>query len=639
MMKEFFFSALILLSINGLGQSLIPNPNSLVELRPGKFIQVSSYDTTGGNNDRISIAKGKSATIFNEKGPGEITRIWITIDSRDPDFLRRILMRMYWDDEITPSVEVPVGDFFGCGFEYKHHASQYIGMTSGGYYSYFPMPFNKRARIEIVNETDQEVFAFYYHIGFYKLPQPQTDIGYFHARWNREIKTTPNSNYMALEAKGKGQLVGISMNAQAYNGELGFLEGDEMIFVDGETTPSVHGTGLEDYFTSGWYFKDGEFAAPYHGLVLLDKKKGRITAYHHHVPDAIPFEKSIKVTFEHGDRNSELTDMSTVAYWYQQEPHGSQPSILKSTLRIPLRRVLPEDALDPTLIKIKGAKTEIRNRTDAGPDWLKGQQLIIKKDKALVELEIPNAMEKTYDLELFSTAGPGYASFSVYQEGGERLRVADTVVKEIYPLPACTLRNVKAIGGSVKLVLDFEDTISIDAVRLVPHREFITDWFLLGPFSNLRENDYKRPGLDYAFPPEKEIDLNKSYLGVNNQSVKWQRYTGGKAGYEMKLRQWIEPDEFVITYALTYVYSPIDQSATLLFGSDDAAKVFLNDNEVHRFFDLFRIAAPDQDKVKLGLRKGWNKLLLKVENNFGGYAFYARIIGAAQEIKFSPDRQ
>ena len=638
-MKRLLVGISIILVIPGLGQNLIPNPNSLAELRPGKFKQVSSYDTTGGNNDRISIPKGKSATIFNETGPGEIMRVWITIDSRDPNFLRRILIRMYWDNETTPSVEVPVGDFFGCGFEYKHHASQYIGMTSGGYYSYFPMPFNKRARIEIVNETDQEVFAFYYQVGFYKLPQPQTDIGYFHARWNREIKTTPNANYVALEAKGRGQLVGITMNAQAYNGELGFLEGDEMIYVDGESTPSVQGTGLEDYFSSGWYFKDGEFAAPYHGLVLLDKKKGRVTAYHHHVPDAIPFEESIKVTFEHGDRNREVADMSTVAYWYQQEPHGIQPPILKSTMRIPLRRVLPEDVLDPTLINnIKGAKAEIKKMTEAGADWFKGQQLILKKDKALVELEIPGAIENIYDLELYSTAGPGYSSFSVYQEGGERLRVADTVINEIYPLPARTLKNVKAVGGSIKLLLDFEGTISLDAVRLVPHREFITDWFLIGPFSNLRENDYKRPGLDFVFPPEKEIDLNKTYSGVNNQSIRWQQYTGGKAGYEMKLRQWIEPDEFVITYALTYVYSPIDQSAGLLFGSDDAAKVFLNDQEVHRFFDLFRIAVPDQDTVKLSLRKGWNKLLLKVENNFGGYAFYARIIGTAREVKITSDK-
>jgi len=122
-------------------------------LKKSKLIKVSSFDTTGGNNDRINIHKDKTAIIAEIDGPGVITRIWVTIDSRDPHFLRRILLRMYWDDEENPSVEVPVGDFFGTGFEYKHYIAEYLGMSSGGYYCYFPMPFNKKACIEVVNET------------------------------------------------------------------------------------------------------------------------------------------------------------------------------------------------------------------------------------------------------------------------------------------------------------------------------------------------------------------------------------------------------------------------------------------------------------------------------------------------------
>ncbi len=89
----------------------------------------------------------------------------------DPHFLRRILLRMYWDNEENPSVEVPVGDFFGTGFEYKHYIAEYLGMSSGGYYCYFPMPFNKKACIEVVNETGQEIYAFYYHIDYQKLEE------------------------------------------------------------------------------------------------------------------------------------------------------------------------------------------------------------------------------------------------------------------------------------------------------------------------------------------------------------------------------------------------------------------------------------------------------------------------------------
>ena len=108
------------------------SPAALPYLKNSKLIQVSSYDTSGGNNDRISIAPGKKATILNAEGPGMIVRMWFAIDSRDPYFLRRIVIRIYWDDEIKPSVEAPIGDFFGCGFKYKPYISQFLGRISGG---------------------------------------------------------------------------------------------------------------------------------------------------------------------------------------------------------------------------------------------------------------------------------------------------------------------------------------------------------------------------------------------------------------------------------------------------------------------------------------------------------------------------
>ena len=136
------------------------SPAALPYLKSSKLIQISSYDTSGGNNDRITIEPGKKATIFNVDGPGMIVRMWFAIDSRDLYFLRRVVIRIYWDDEPRPSVEVPLGDFFGCGFKYKQYISQYLGMTSGGYICYFPMPFESSARIEIANETRQEISGF-----------------------------------------------------------------------------------------------------------------------------------------------------------------------------------------------------------------------------------------------------------------------------------------------------------------------------------------------------------------------------------------------------------------------------------------------------------------------------------------------
>ncbi|MCX6278598.1 MAG: DUF2961 domain-containing protein, partial [Bacteroidetes bacterium] len=144
-------------------QSLL-SPAALPYLKTSKMIQVSSHDTSGGNQDRIFIAPGKKVDILNVEGPGMIVRMWFRIESRDPYFLRRIVIRIFWDNEEKPSVEAPFGDFFGCGFMYKPYISNYLGMTSGGYVCYFPMPFERQARVEISNETLQEIQGFYYEI-------------------------------------------------------------------------------------------------------------------------------------------------------------------------------------------------------------------------------------------------------------------------------------------------------------------------------------------------------------------------------------------------------------------------------------------------------------------------------------------
>ncbi|HOX29138.1 MAG TPA: DUF2961 domain-containing protein, partial [bacterium] len=269
--------------------------DTLPFLKSYRTTQESSYDRTGGNEDYVSIEAGASATLADVKGAGCVSRIWITIASADLYILRRCVIRMFWDGETEPSVEAPIGDFFGVGFsQYRHFSSIPLGMTSGGYYCYFPMPFAKSARIEVENQSPKKITAFYYNIAFHKyesLKDPDK-IAYFHARWRHE-KTMPGSNYTLLEATGAGHYVGCNMNMQGSKPfSLWFLEGDEMIYVDGEQhPPAIHGTGTEDYFNSGWYFNKGEFSAPYHGLTIKDHITPRVSAYRFHIPDPIPFKK------------------------------------------------------------------------------------------------------------------------------------------------------------------------------------------------------------------------------------------------------------------------------------------------------------------------------------------------------------
>lgn len=614
---------------------------NLPKLKEGKMIQVSSFDTTGANNDRINIHAGQKAIIFNPEGPGLITRIWITIDSRDPHFLRRILLRMYWDNEENPSVEVPVGDFFGCGYEYKHYTSQYLGMSSGGYYCYFPMPFNKAARIEVVNETGQEIYAFYYQIDYFELDKPFDDqTAYFHASWNRDIRTDYRHNYTILEASGKGHFIGCNIHAEPYAKSFWYLEGDEMVYVDGEKNPSIYGTGTEDYFTSGWYYKNGEFAAAYHGLVLKDEETKRTVAYRHHIPDPIPFDESILFTMEHGHANEEVIDLSSTAYWYQLEPHRAK-IIKKSSLRIPLREVIPTGCLEAEDMSFSSDSLEgiTMDMSNFGAEWSNLKQLMVKgKPEQSFTISVSDLYEKKYNATVYLTRGPDYGMIQVH--AGDNLPVQyDGFQDNVYPGAKIHLNNLETQNGGLdfhflvtgknKAALGYD--VGIDAIKLNPVREYIPSWHLLGPFPNRRESDILRYGLDEVFPPEQNIDLNKTYTGVDNKPIKWVQFSTPEHGY-FSLWDKFDPYEFIVSYALTYIYSPEKQSVPLLLGSDDGSKVFLNKKELYRFLDV-RIASPDQDTVNLELQKGWNELLLKIENNFGGYAFYARLIDRKENLQ------
>jgi len=622
------------------------SPGSLARLKPGKMIQVSSYDTTGANNDRINIHQGQTATILDVDGPGLISRIWVTIDSRDPHFLRRILLRMYWDGEENPSVIVPVGDFFGCGFEYRHYTAQYLGMSSGGYYCYFPMPFNRHAKIEVLNETGEEVYAFYYQIDYFKPEHPfGEDVAYFHACWNREVRTDSKKNYTVLEAEGNGHFAGCNIHAQPYSKSFWYLEGDEMVWVDGEKAPSIHGTGTEDYFNSGWYYRNGEYAAPYHGLVMKDDSAMRTVAYRHHIPDPIPFRKSLKFTIEHGHANEETVDMSSTAYWYQKEPHKPQ-SILESGLRIPLRAIVPNGCLEMENLEFNSPDLESQtmDMSEFGAEWSNHSQLYVKGEKeGTFTVHMNGLYEPSYEARLYYTTAPGYGSVSV-DAGDTRIGSFDGYGQEVWPGNSIDLGRLDARDGEITLNFSIEGkddassgfSAGLDALRLNPVRMFIPAWNIIGPFENERESDLLRYGLDKVYPPEEKVDLKAVYKGIDDKPVKWKKVKTPANGY-ISLWDKFDPYEFVVCYAVSYIHSDRDTTVPLLLGSDDGAKVFLNGNELYRFLDV-RIAAPDQDTIPLALKKGWNELLVKVENNFGGYAFYTRVIDRDGLLSYATEK-
>jgi hypothetical protein len=611
----------------------ILNPGALPYLKDSKLIQVSSHDTTGGNNNKIVVPEGKEATILQVPGPGVITRIWFRIDSDDPYFLRRVLLKMYWDKEENPSVEVPFGDFFGSGFAYKHYITPYLGMSSGGFSCFFPMPFEEEARIVIVNETGQELKGLYYQIDYQKLESSiSRDVGYFHAYWHRNLKTDYDSNYTILNTKGRGHIVGVNMSIQSYDGKFSFLEGEEKVYVDGEKTPSIHGTGTEDYFANGWYFNKGEYAGPYNGLVLKDDSLGRISIYRLHIPDPIPFKKSINFTIEHGSDNKDIADYSSTIYWYQTEPHVKFPPMLKSGLRIPLRFIPPTGMIEAEQQKFNLGKipSKVMDMTDYGTEWGGSKQLLVESGpNDEFSLFLAHLEETGYDIRIYYTKGPDYGNADVFL-GAEKVGQINGYAPFIQPGGYVSIPDFRNLynGLPLKFKVTGKDSLSggyfigLDGIKLEPKRTFIQEWNVIGPFPDKSNTFSSRSGIDSVYPPEIAFDKNQVYTGLNGKSLRWQGVKTTADGF-LSLNNMNSSGVPAVFYAIIFIQSAQPRLATLFTGSEDAIKIIYNFKGYKQPGE--RALYPDQVKHLLKINRGWNTLLLKIETREGRSGFYARI--------------
>lgn len=329
---------------------------------PHDYVQkrASSYDRTGGNDDFVKITPGQTINLLDAQGPGLITHIWITIASPEKYHLKKLVVRMFWDDEALPSVEAPVGDFFGLGLGdyFQFEAIPLSVAPDKALNCFFPMPFRKHARITITNQGSENVDSFYFNIDYQALGKDlPADTMYFHAQYrqatpakgwtnNWDSNDTPavsgkknldgKDNYVWLDAAGRGHFVGVTMSIlQNQDGWWG--EGDDMFFVDGEARPSINGTGSEDYFLGAWDFGDRPFSYGLYGAPVKGPEfaGSRSSVYRFHLDSPIPFYKSLRATIEHGHANHRSDNFFSVAYWYQTEPHVPFPELPRVDERIP----------------------------------------------------------------------------------------------------------------------------------------------------------------------------------------------------------------------------------------------------------------------------------------------------------------
>ena len=297
----------------------------------------------------VKIKAKTTFTVAEITGPGSIQHIWMTPTGN----WRYSIIRFYWDDETEPSIEVPVGDFFGMGWgKYSHLNSLAVSVNPGSAFNcYWPMPFRKKCKITMENIGESDM-VLYYQVD-YLLTDVPTDAAYFHAQFKRVSRLPYKQDYTIVEnIKGKGHYVGTYMAYEVHdNGWWG--EGEIKFFMDGDLQyPTICGTGTEDYFCGSYDFDtkrkvvDGlevtdytEFSTPYVGLHQVIKGDGhynimqRFGMYRWHITDPIRFDKDLKVTIQalgwrpDGRYLPLQDDIATVAYWYQSEPHTTFPKL------------------------------------------------------------------------------------------------------------------------------------------------------------------------------------------------------------------------------------------------------------------------------------------------------------------------
>lgn len=283
----------------------------------------------------ITLESGTTTTLADIKGSGVIQHIWITVDVKA---YRDTVLRFYWDDENSPSVEVPLGDFFcnGHGLRYNVNSLPIAVNPSGGFNCYFSMPFRKRARITIENQRWEPIHGFFYQITYSLCDVPE-NVGYFHAQWRRSMTTRERPEHVILDGiKGLGHYVGTFLAwTQLSNGWWG--EGEIKFFLDGDKEyPTICGTGTEDYFGGAWCFNGETYSTPFLGYPLYRKEPGEVprhALYRWHILDPIRFKQDLKVTiqalgwFPNAKYQPLTDDIASVGYWYQTEPHAEFPEL------------------------------------------------------------------------------------------------------------------------------------------------------------------------------------------------------------------------------------------------------------------------------------------------------------------------
>jgi len=372
---------------------------------------------------------GETLVMADLTGPGVVDHIWLTVADNEYAWPRLVRLRVYYDGMKTPSVDVPLGDFFAVGHGYDRNVDSLpIRDTSYGRArnSYWSMPFRKSCRITVTDEGKRPVTMFYYHVDWQKHPSLPPDIAYFHGYYRQERPAVSGKYYEFLNIKGTGHYVGTVLNViQAGIGWFG--EGDDLFFVDGATKPQIYGTGTEDYLSDAWGLRVS--TGPWSGTPVAEGELlgARLSGYRWHVPDPIPFTKSLWAGIEHagwtynddGKPRSSFEErpdyFSSAAFWYQTGVNEDLPEPPFGDERLPLGNAL-QIAVEDSVADVKTVKGKVSVQREV--DW--GRDLLLfEAEGSGSRIDIPFDVPASGRYEILARVAqaPDYGNYYALLDG------------------------------------------------------------------------------------------------------------------------------------------------------------------------------------------------------------------------------
>lgn len=588
----------------------------------------------------LTIPPGETRSVECE-GPATIVSFSAELraagkdDRTDPAARRGLLLEIAFDGA-PPTVRAPLAAFFGGGFG---QAGAKGALLSWGHFlgtCTLPMPFRKQARISLHNSlpTEQRVRV----TAWTRLGEPAANAGTLHAEF-RCTDRVGQEPYEFAHIDGPGKYVGITQALQGV-GDLWYLEGNEQFFVDGEQRPSILGTGTEDFYNGGWYWDSGPFQLPLHGLSeKAEWTTNRTAPWRMQMVDAVPFEKGLVARIEHGSRN-EVRDAyySSVAYWYG--PPRPVREVPDTELREPRQWVVRPKGFAPA--------ASLRWENEPPVVWQTWQELTdthrgldrplyqafpvsyVVADGQPIDPRLavlaPGKEPLTYrayvtvpfaDRFAIQLRGRLLGSLTAVVVDGERIRatpyspqITDALQQlEIHPRPWAAGEH--EIGFLVAVRRG--PAPALDSLRLVPQAPFVRAWWVAPPVRA------RAGGTVEDVMPEEKVFLAADF---DPAAAGWEKVRADGDGLD--LNRAVSPDAPVLAYLCVFVHAPAARTAHALLGSDDGVRVWANGDLVWSHA-IHRPMSPDQDEFDVPLRAGWNRLVLKVKNDDGGYGVMLRL--------------